>query len=329
MSLRKRSIRAFLKTINSSDRLDDGSDVLQPSVLSLRWSKFAEKPHSGEKQGNHRLLWYYCASNVGLFIGFGPVVYCEDKVGRCWSYWFVVISPLFAILILRAVTPKYGSAEALVIDLGRRLCSLALFPYWQYESHQRRKLFRSQKRKTGILNSHFLWGSFTASEMWNSQIAASLCERFRSFRPFHLIIISQLLSRTFSKVGLCTVVNAIWTGTTVLVAVPAIFNSFVVPFTRKFRGRRDRVSIPRRIAIAVVVVILSVVTAATVQKWRLQRMKAARRRMHLGIGYCVAQEVLMAFAEVFLGQPVGEPFLRGCVQKLLNPAGSLSWMDPA
>ncbi|KAL3690635.1 hypothetical protein R1sor_004286 [Riccia sorocarpa] len=331
MSLCKRPIRAFLKTINLRDRLHDSSDLLQPSVLSPPWSKFAEKRPSGKKQGNQHLLWYYFASNVGLFIGFGPVSYYEDNVGGCWSFWLVFASSLYAILFLLAVAPEHRSAEALVADLGRRFLSLLVrvselchSSGCQYGSHQRRKPFRNQKRKTGILNNRFLWSSIAASELWKTQLAVSLSSLFGSLRPIHLVIISQLLTITFSKSGLSTIVNALWTGTTVLLVSPTIFDSFVVPVTRKFRGRPDRVFNPRRITIAVVVALWMVTMAAMVQRWRSQKIKAARRRQHLRIGYCVAQEILMAFTAVLLGQPAGDPFLRGCVQKLLNSAGWLS-----
>ncbi|KAL2620493.1 hypothetical protein R1flu_000698 [Riccia fluitans] len=328
MSLLQRSIRALLKTVGAQRLFRYGSSLLKPTFSSSSASKSAKKSPSEKKQDNHYLLWYYSAFNVGLFLGFGPAFSTQEKVGRSWSYGLVYILSLVAILIFLAAILKYRSAEAVVASLRNIVDDFSeLYNIFdcRHGRHQRRKPFRNEKQKTRNLVNEFIRGNSGELEEWMIEHIKSLYRGYGSLRPIHLVIFSQVLTRVFSKGGFSTIVNSIWTLTVVLLIARPIFNSVVFPLARKFLGHIYRGSIPRRIGVAVTVVIFTLVAAAAVETWWLQETRAARRWLRLRIGYCIiAQELLMAFAAVVLGQPGGHPFLRGCALKFINQALSLS-----
>ncbi|KAL2620071.1 hypothetical protein R1flu_000276 [Riccia fluitans] len=232
--------------------------------------------------------------------------------------------------LLKPTISSSSATEAVVASLRKIVDDFSeLYNIFdcRHGRHQRRKPFRNEKQKTRNLVNEFIRGNSGELEEWMTENIKSLYRGYGSLRPIHLVIFSQVLTRVFSKGGLSTIVNSIWTLTVVLLVARPIFNSVVFPLARKFLGHIYRGSIPRRIGVAVTVVIFTLVAAAAVETWWLQETRAARRWLRLRIGYCIAQELLMAFAAVVLGQPGGHPFLRGCALKFINQALSLSLKD--
>ncbi|KAL8215207.1 hypothetical protein R6Q57_004656 [Mikania cordata] len=317
-----------------------GTGGIKPCVSSYGADQFDDAHEVEKKHKSSFFNWFYLSINIGALIASSLLVWIQDNVGWGWGFGIPAVAMAIAVASFFSGTRLYRNQKPGGSPLTR-ICQVVLSAWRKRRVHMpddRNLLYETADTKSTIVGSRKLYHTKDFSFLDKAAIELQSDHAKGSINPWRLCTVTQVeefksiikllpiwatgiifsavysqMSNLFVLQGSYMNINinsfkippaslSIFDTLSVIFWVP-IYDRALVPLARKYTGHKSGLTQLQRMGTGLVISILAMVAAGTLEVVRLGIVKRHNyydyEHMPMSIFWQVPQYFLIGCAEVF------------------------------
>ncbi|OMO85139.1 Proton-dependent oligopeptide transporter family [Corchorus capsularis] len=318
-----------------------GTGGIKPCVSSFGADQFDDSDEAEKKKKSSFFNWFYFSINIGALVASSVLVYIQTNVGWAWGFGIPAVAMAIAVASFFSGTRLYRNQRPGGSPLTRIFQVLvASFRKIRVKvPADKSLLYETADEESAVKGSRKLDHTKQLSFFDKAAVETSSDRIKGSINPWRLSTVTQveelksiirllpiwatgiIFSAVYSQMGTLFVLQgntmdlhmgksfeipsaslSLFDTISVIFWVP-VYDRLIVPFARKFTGHKNGFTQLQRMAIGLVISIIAMLAAGTLELVRLREVKKHNyyelKHMPMSIFWQVPQYFIIGCAEVF------------------------------
>lgn len=319
-----------------------GTGGIKPCVSSYGADQFDDADEGEKKQKSSFFNWFYFSINIGALIAASVLVWIQMNVGWGWGFGIPAVAMAIAVMSFFSGTRLYRNQKPAGSPLTR-LCQVVVAALRKYQvrvPEDKSLLYEVADAESAIKGSRKLDHTKNLSFFDKAAVEVQSGQVKSSINPWRLCTVTQveelkgiirllpiwatgiIFSTVYGQMSTLFVLQgqtmnahmgnsgfqipsaslSIFDTISVIFWVP-IYDRLIVPYARKYTGKKNGLTQLQRIGIGLFISIFSMVAAAVLEVIRLRNVREhkyyERDHIPMSIFWQVPQYFIIGCAEVF------------------------------